>query len=219
MENQKGLFSVEVVSNVEISKGIFLLSVKRIHDFKAGQVIALTVNDGITPRLYSICSGEEDELLSILYNIVPEGELTRLMRMIKKGDTIKISTPFGNFLGTDDSAYWIAAGTGLAPFYAMFKSARTDNKYLIHGGRILESFYFQDELMKELRSRYVRCCSQQSGEGVYEGRLTNYLREKAEFPLDHKYYLCGSSEMVVQTRDILLSKNVPFENIIAEIYF
>jgi ferredoxin--NADP+ reductase len=38
-------------------------------------------------------------------------------------------------------------------------------------------------------------------------------------PTDENYYLCGSSEMVVETRDILVDKGVPFGNIIAEIYF
>ena len=38
-------------------------------------------------------------------------------------------------------------------------------------------------------------------------------------PVDRKYYLCGSAEMVVGTRDILISKNVPYDAIIAEIYF
>ncbi len=34
-----------------------------------------------------------------------------------------------------------------------------------------------------------------------------------------KYYLCGSAEMVVDTRDILIRKGVPFDQIISEIYF
>ena len=34
-----------------------------------------------------------------------------------------------------------------------------------------------------------------------------------------KYYLCGSAEMVVDTRDILIEKGIPFENIVSEIYF
>ena len=34
-----------------------------------------------------------------------------------------------------------------------------------------------------------------------------------------KYYLCGSAEMVVECREILLGKGIAFSNIVAEIYF
>jgi len=36
---------------------------------------------------------------------------------------------------------------------------------------------------------------------------------------DNRYYLCGSAEMVVQVRDILISKDIPFQNIVSETYF
>ena len=52
----------------------------------------------------------------------------------------------------------------------------------------------------------------EKGNGVYEGRLTGYLRECKFLPDDRKYYLCGSAEMVVQTRDLLLSEGISFGN-------
>jgi len=68
-------------------------------------------------------------------------------------------------------------------------------------------------------SNYIRCCSAESGNGVYEGRLTQYISEQQSLPKDKKYYICGISEMVVETRDILINKGIPYENITAEIYF
>ena len=59
----------------------------------------------------------------------------------------------------------------------------------------------------------------QYAENVYFGRLTNWLKEQKELPLDIKYYLCGNPEMVVEVRDILVSKGISFNNIISEIYF
>jgi len=40
-----------------------------------------------------------------------------------------------------------------------------------------------------------------------------------DLPEDQKYYLCGSAEMVVECREILISKGIAFSNIVAEIYF
>jgi ferredoxin--NADP+ reductase len=101
----------------------------------------------------------------------------------------------------------------------MFRSGLATGKTLIHGGRTLSSFYFQDEFQSFFLDKYIRCASKAHGNGFYSGRLTSYLKEQNYLPTDQKYYLCGSPEMVVEVRDILISKHIPFGNIVAEIYF
>jgi ferredoxin--NADP+ reductase len=93
------------------------------------------------------------------------------------------------------------------------------NKILIHGGRTLDSFYFAEEFKPFFKENYVRCCSQETSPEVFGGRLTSYLRTLQNLPPEYNYYLCGLAEMVVETRDVLISKGVPFNNILAEIYF
>ncbi len=101
----------------------------------------------------------------------------------------------------------------------MLKSGRASNKILIHGNRYLEQFHFYDYFREILGDQYTRCCTAEEDEDVYHGRVTSFLQE---YPLPDpglKYYLCGSAEMVVDTRDILIEKGIPFDNIISEIYF
>jgi len=210
---------VTIISNTEISPNVFLLSFKRDFAFKAGQVLGLAVSPNDDARLYSIASGENDENIAILYNIKPGGKLTPNLAILKPADTLWITVPFGTYTGSSEPAYWIAAGTGIAPFYSMYRSGLGGNKMLVHGSRTLDAFYFGDELIRDFGSRYVRCCSQQQGEGVYTGRVTQYLEEIDDLPEDQKYYLCGSAEMVVECREILLRKGIAFSNIVAEIYF
>ncbi|MDO9254513.1 MAG: FAD-binding oxidoreductase [Bacteroidales bacterium] len=211
--------SVTILSNTEISPNVFLLSFKRDFAFRAGQVLGIAVSSNDDARLYSIASGENDENISLLYNIKPGGKLTPNLAILRPDDTLWITVPFGTYAGSDEPAYWIAAGTGIAPFYSMYRSGLGSNKILIHGSRTLDAFYFSDELLTDFGSRYVRCCSQQEGEGTYHGRVTQYLEALDNLPEDQKYYLCGSAEMVVECREILLSKGVPFSNVVAEIYF
>lgn len=211
--------SVTILSNTEISPNVFLLSFKRDFAFKAGQVLGLAMSLTDDARLYSIASGENDENINILYNIKPGGKLTPNLAILRPDDTLWITVPFGSYAGSDEPAYWIAAGTGIAPFYSMYRSGIGGNKVLIHGSRTLDAFYFSDKLMKDFGPRYVRCCSQQAGDGVYHGRVTQFLEKSDNLPEDQKYYLCGSAEMVVECREILLSKGIPFSNIVAEIYF
>jgi ferredoxin/flavodoxin---NADP+ reductase len=211
--------SVTILSNTEISPNVFLLSFKRDFTFRAGQVLGLAISPNDDARLYSIASGENDDNAGILYNIKPGGKLTPNLAILRPDDTLWITVPFGSYAGSSEPAYWIAAGTGIAPFYSMYLSGMGGNKTLIHGSRTLDAFYFSESLIPDFGSRYIRCCSQQEGEGIFHGRVTQYLEEIDKLPEDQKYYLCGSAEMVVECRDILLGKGIPFSNVVAEIYF
>jgi ferredoxin--NADP+ reductase len=212
------MVSVNIISNIEIAPSVYVLAFPRIFDFLPGQVVNIDLNN--TPRMYSIASGMKENVIKLLYDIKPLGKLTPLLKNLKKGDNIKISQPFGNFLCDPGTAYWIASGTGIAPFYSMFRSGIGFDKILIHGGRTPESFYFRDELIKFFKKEnYICCCPKTNVEGLVPKHLKEYLKEQNKLSTTEKYYLCGSPEMVVDVRDILIAKQVPFNNIISEIYF
>jgi ferredoxin--NADP+ reductase len=182
-------------------------------------VIGIALEENGPRRLYSICSGENDEEIQILYKVVDEGYLTPQLSDLDPGDTIWITPPGGEFVSNQDPALWIATGTGIAPYYAMLRSGQAENKILLHGNRYLEQYHFFDEFREVLGDKYIRCCSAETDPDVYSGRVTNYLKEQNELDPDIMYYLCGSADMVVETRDILIAKGVSFGNIISEIYF
>jgi ferredoxin/flavodoxin---NADP+ reductase len=213
------LSETTVLGQEQIVKDVFLLRLKKKDEFIAGQFVALALELKGTSRLYSIASGPSEPYIDLLYDVKPEGLLTPKMQTLQKGDKVYISKPFGSFLGDEKPAWWIAAGTGIAPFASMFFSGFYKNKTLIHGGKTRNSFYFEKDFLPRLRENYIRCCSQETGEGLYQGRLTKYLSELKEIPADQKYYLCGSVEMVVDVRDILISRGIPYSNILAEIFF
>lgn len=208
-----------VVGQREIANGVYLLTLRKRDEFIAGQFIALSMEPAGISRLYSIASRTGSENIDLLYNVKPGGVFTPSLEKLRKGDKVFVSKPFGSFLGDENPAMWIASGTGIAPFASMFFSGLHHNKILIHGGKTKDSFYFENNFLPVMGDRYVRCCSQERGEGLYGGRLTKYLTELKDVPTDYKYYLCGSVEMVVEVRDILISKGVPYSKILAEIFF
>jgi len=210
------LQKVVVLNKVAIAENVFLLSFKRDFDFQAGQIIGLTNDPELQPRLYSICSAPKDEHVTILFNVKTDGTLTPPLAKVEPGDDLWISEVQGKFVSNGEPAWWIATGTGIAPFYSMFKSGIVPEK-LIQGGRRVDDFYFS-EAFSEIED-YVRCATVDIAEGLYPGRLTKYLEELESFPTDIYYYLCGASEMVVDVRNFLINKNVPFDHIITEIYF
>lgn len=209
---------VEIISNNKIAQFAYLLEFQRKFDFQPGQVISISVGSG-PPRMYSIASGSKDVTIKILYDIKPGGELTPKLSHLKKGDIINVSPPFGKFFSDKNPAYWIAHGTGIAPFYSMFRSGLATEKTLIQGGRARDSFYFHDEFEQYFSKDNYVCCSSIKEQSYYPGRLTKFLKEQNNLPAVVKYYLCGSAEMVVEVRDILIEKKIPYINIIAEIFF
>lgn len=213
------LFETRISGIKEIAKDVFTFAFPRTEDFRPGQMLAVALNKEDVPRLYSIASGNQQNEYRILFNIQKEGFLTPRLADLKIGDKLFISHPFGSFYGGNGDDCWIAAGTGIAPFVSMAESGMANQKTLIHGGRAMESFYFADEFKALLKDKYIQCSSVAKEEGIYSGRLTEYLKNKEELAIDINYYICGSSQLVVDVRDILIDRGVPYNHIIAEIYF
>ena len=191
---------------------------KRDFSFLPGQVVALGIFPAGSQRLYSLASGTKDHEAGVLFNLAPDGWLTPQLQAVRPGHRIYVSEPFGSFVGFPGPAVWVATGTGVAPFLSMVLSGLTDDKVLVQGARTRNQFYGQDSLDRLLGSRYFRCASADSGEGLFQGRLTAYL-EGHDWPSDRPYYVCGNASMVVETRDILIRRGVPFKNILSEVYF
>jgi ferredoxin--NADP+ reductase len=213
------LNEVTVTGNQEISPDVYLISWKREHDFTPGQVVKITDDPSNNPRIYSICSGNSEPEIRVLFNVKEDGLLTPRLAGMIPGMKIFVTKPYGSFKDGKKPAWWIATGTGIAPFYSMFRSGNSENKTLIHGVSKLNHFYFEDELEWAMGERYIRCCSREQSCNVFPDRITKYLEEINDLPADINYYLCGKALMVVEVRDLLISKGIPFENILAEIYF
>ena len=204
--------------NIEISEGVHLISFKRDFDFIPGQVVKIALDIETAPRIYSICSGNREPEVHILFNIKEGGVLTPKLAPLIPGEKILVSQPYGSFVTTREKAVFIATGTGIAPFYSMLVSGFRNFVKIIHGVRYLSQFYFEDEFEAAAAEKYIRCCSREISCNSFHGRVTDYLKENEIFT-DAKYYICGQALMVVEVRDLLISKGIGFEKISAEIYF
>ena len=215
---------VAISSIRPIAGNAYVLSFRRTFEFEAGQVVGIGLHEADDARIYSIASGIGEDQVDILFDVKPEGYLTPQLAGCKAGDILYISEPFGSFLGTKDPAWWIAAGTGIAPYRSMLRSGFGKGKWLIHGSRTLENFYFSEEFSAALGHHYVRCLSK-AEEGTdtdfpaFWGRVTDFLGTFDLLEKNLQYFLCGSAEMVIDCRELLLEKKVPYGNILAEVYF
>jgi ferredoxin/flavodoxin---NADP+ reductase len=211
------LESCRVAENVEIAPRIFRISFARFFDFIPGQSIALSLGD-IPPRFYSIASGNAEDTVEVLYDLVEDGLLTPKLAALAPGDDVLVSRPFGRFRDAEGPSCWVAAGTGIAPFVSMVRSGAGAEKTLVHGSRSIAGILNRELFASILGGRYFPCCSREIGQGVFKGRPTEWLTTHP-FPHAPRYLLCGSSGMVVDVRDVIIGKGIPFSNVIAEIYF
>jgi ferredoxin--NADP+ reductase len=216
---QQKMHKVRITSQLELSPDTFLTGFEKSFGFIPGQVLMVTTGEGIPARMYSIASGKDENECRILYDRKPTGQLTPLLAALRPGDHLYISDPFGSFVCVEGPVSWIGTGTGVAPFLSMVLSGIQEEKTLVHGSRSIQGFYQQELLKGLLGERYIRCCSGGEGEGVYKGRVTEYLRAQAPLASAGFYYLCGSAEMVVDVRQVLMDRGIPFNRIMAEIYF
>jgi ferredoxin-NADP reductase len=212
------LREVRVETNIEIAPEVRLLSFERPWDFVPGQSIAITLDPAVPARFYSIASGRSDPLVEVLYDVVPDGLLTPRLAELVAGDALLASAPFGAFQDARGPSCWIGTGTGIAPFISMARSAPLEGKTLVHGSRTIAGLFEKEFFTERLGGRYVPCCTREPSGGVFAGRTTAWLSSQ-ELPAADRFLLCGNSLMVVDARDILIRRGVPFDKVVAEIYF
>ncbi len=213
-------FKTYHISKVKvINSNSYLLSFQRDFDFLAGQILALKIADSDTPRYYSIASGINDPEIDILFNVKPGGTYSPRLARLVSGDSLQVSNPAGMFLGSAAPDIWVAAGTGIAPFRSMLRSGLSEGKTLLQGASAPESLYFSEEFRAALGESWIPCLSKSRQTGIFSGRVTDYLRQLPFIATEKTWYLCGSAEMVVDTRDILVERGVPFGKVLAEVYF
>ena len=212
------LFSV--LSVRELTESTYILRFTREGmSFKPGQHLVVGIPGSGEYREYSIYSGTNDDFLEILIKEVDDGMVSRQLKMLRPGDKVEVRGPYGFFMTNnvpkDNShAYFIASGTGVAPFHSLIRSNPAINYTLIHGVRDADEAYEKDHYNQ---NQYIVCTSRDE-KGDFAGRITDYLLDQ-DFHTDSSVFLCGNSNMIFDAMDILHAKGIPQRQIFTEVYF
>jgi ferredoxin--NADP+ reductase len=187
--------------------------------FKAGQTISVGIHEKSNQREYSIYSGEADDYLEILIKKVDDGQVSNELETISEETALQVRGPGGFFTLIEDKPkrtehFFIASGTGISPFRSMIRTQPNLEYKVIHGIRTMDEAYGKEYVPQD---RYITCTSRDH-QGVFSGRLTNYLN-RLDLRTETKYYICGNSSMIFDAFDILKKKSIDSRNIITEVYF
>jgi benzoate/toluate 1,2-dioxygenase reductase subunit len=209
-----------VLAHRQLSSTSFELTLERLGlPFHAGQLINLHGRNHLEDRSYTVCAGEQDEALVILYRMIPSGLLTPQLARLCPGDRQILSGPYGEFTVRDPTrpVVFFATGTGIAPARAYQRSHPALELHLVHGVRETADLYYRDD-WRTIAS-YQPCVSGESvTPGIFPGRVTQFARD-AVWPDGARYHLCGANEMIYEMTDLLLARGVAREDIFTEAYY
>jgi NAD(P)H-flavin reductase len=220
-KTKTGKLKKHKISDVRhLTDSTFVLQMERkALPFQTGQFVILRRPGTIEQREYTVYSGEQDDFLEVLVREVKEGKVTPRLKKMQPGDEMEVDGPFG-FFRFQPSMFplqkflFVATGTGISPFHSFVKTYCDLDYRLIHGVRYGEEAYEHDHFEKEK----ITLCTTGDNTGDFNGRVTDYLSGQ-QIDKDTQCFLCGNSEMIHETFDILRGKGIPVQNIYTEVYF
>ncbi|MBM3160986.1 MAG: 2Fe-2S iron-sulfur cluster binding domain-containing protein [Bacteroidetes bacterium] len=212
---------------------------KTIFSFLAGQYLTFKIklNNTEVRRSYSICSSPFENEWRVAIKQVENGIFSTFANTsLKKGDTLEVMPPMGNFkLTAEDQSKSIvlfAAGSGITPIFSILKSVLEDGKgdvTLFYGNKGFNGIIFREELEawknKYMnRLRIVHVFSRESpGSKIQKGRIN---KEKSNDLFDaflanitvDKVFICGPEQMILDVKSSLIEKGVEPSKINFELF-
>jgi anaerobic sulfite reductase subunit B len=196
-------------------------------EFKAGQVAILKINNCADAYMAFASAPEEDEFEFLVKHSMesPKGSAAlfepQTDRQVVLKNIVGHGFPVENYEGHD--LVFVAMGTGLAPLRSTLRHLlRSRENYrrlvVLYGARTVDDFCFEQEMTTEWREQGVelrQVISRPNGDwsgptGYVQSLLDNIVPELKE-PVA---LVCGSREMIEQTRARLLSLGFAAEKVL-----
>lgn len=199
--------------------------------FEAGQFtrLALTINDELVSRPFSLVNAPDDPILDFYFIEVPDGTLSPTLKALKVGDEIMVAPKASGLLtlkqlAPADKLFLFATGTGLGPFLSIIKTQAVWQQFsevrLVHAVRYAEELSYQDDIHTCQKThpeqfRYQPIVSREAADNALAGRIPrlieNGLLERAlgnEIDSNSQILLCGNPDMVLETTETLLARGL-----------
>jgi all-trans-retinol 13,14-reductase len=208
-------FKSRLINKIYITETVLQLdfSCPSEFDFKSGQFVNVNVTAPFR-RPYSIISSK-NESLSILVEVRDPGRGSDFFRNMRIGEETEMLGPLGRFgiQPTQIKKVFISTGVGIAPFIPMIKSAIElgSEVELFQGMRYYSedlAIHYLSEFINSREIKYNICVTR---EIVKENELIQSFGERVTGTLPKlnynwknlEFYICGGSQMVIDTKIVL----------------
>ena len=194
----------KILSNIEISTGIYKMVVEDLNKVNSGQFYMLK-HQGSTllPRPISVCEKQENSIVFV-YAVVGTG--TYEFSSLREGESIELIGPLGNGFDVDkkyDKVALVSGGIGIAPMLELSKKLRqnnTDIKMDLYAG-FRDDIYLTDEIGQYTNEVYI---STDTGKQGHKGFVTDLLEVKNYDTV----LCCGPEIMMKKVIDMCKENNI-----------
>jgi NAD(P)H-flavin reductase len=228
--------SDKIILNDKFQHLYFELEQPNVMEFEAGQYISLALPGTSERRSYSLCSApEKNHGFELMIDISPHGKGVQYLESLQFGQEISFLAPLGIFVVPPELSSlpnqpltFIASGSGIAPFRGMLldQLQQKNNKNTITlywGIRHEEELFwldeFEDLMVTHSQFKFHPVISQAKPEWpLCRGRVTDCLSVH-QLPENADYFLCGSSQMILDMVQLLDQKGIPKQKVHREKFF
>lgn len=191
--------------------------------FLPGQAVDVSINKTGWQkefRAFTITSlPDEDHLEFVIKTYSNHSGVTNELTALSVGDQLIIGGVFGDITYQGEGLF-IAGGTGITPFLAIFKQLERENKLnhniLLFANKTKADIILENELSLWLGDNVVHVLSKDQQDGYKQGYITKDLIDKV-FSDNLKYvYLCGPAPMMVAVEGFCLELGLSSDKIIKE---
>ncbi len=228
---EKTLIKSCVTEKILLTENVIEFHLKKPPSFvyTAGQFIQLHVPDGekTVLRSYSLSSSPHDPDLELCVKIIPSGKASAYLGHVSPGDSLVFDGPQGRFTHPTDPIplVCIATGAGIAPIMSIVSDELAFKKNespieLIFGVRSEADIFWLERLETLQRDynnfHYTLTLSQPTPTwDSHRGRVTAHLPLQTT---NKKFYICGSPQMIMDVRKILLERKADAKTIYFEAF-
>lgn len=176
-------------------------------------------DDYTAQRSYSVASDDDDPLVELLVERLPDGEVsTHLAEVAEVGDELEVRGPIGRWFTWDVAtpALALVGGTGVVPAVAMLRTARRlerrDLLHVVAVGQSPDRLPYRAELAKAGATlAYTRVDTDERPAGAPTAAELTPLLEGVEVA-----YVCGSARFAAYAETLLLDCGVAADRIRVE---
>lgn len=203
---------VKILSAEKIAQNIYRLLLEKPegYTFLPGQFTEVTINgenDENYKRHFSFTGLNQVNYLEFIIKSCGNNDiLVKKIIGLQKDDKLIISEPQGNLIYKGMGTF-IAGGTGITPFIAIFRNLKQDNELagnkLIYSNKTINDIILHNELSEMLGMNYINLFTKERFQTYYFGRIDSNLLRMEIIDFAQYFYVSGSPEFVQSINSIL----------------
>ena len=202
----------------------FVVEKPKNYNFVPGQATMVSIDKKgwqNEKRPFTFTSLNDDLVLEFTLKRYPDHKgVTEQMHNLKPGDRLVIEKPFGAIKYKGPGTF-IAAGTGITPFIAIFRQLKKDNK--VNGNKLIFSNKTHDDIILEPELKhifgsasFICTLTREKCNDYASGRINeNFLKSIIKDFKQH-FYICGQPNFVLDIKNILKKFGAKSDQVVIE---